>query len=72
MQIEASIDRHLFPLAQTMAPAAAAMGGGGDTGSGFAGILTKFCLTGTSSMMAEVRTRATCWISLAVTVVSSL
>ena len=31
------------------------MGGGADTGSGFTGILKKFCLTGTSSMMAEVR-----------------
>ena len=36
-----------------MAPAA--MGGGADTGSGFKGLVTKFCLTGTSSMMAEVR-----------------
>merc|ERR1719238_1425919 len=35
-----------------MAPAAAAMGGA-DTGSGFVGILKKFCLTGASSMCAE-------------------
>ena len=39
-----------------MAPAA--MGGGADTGSGLVGIAKKFCLTGTSSMMAEVRENA--------------
>ena len=38
-----------------MAPAAAAMGGGADTGSGLVGLAKKFALTGTSSMMAEVR-----------------
>ena len=38
-----------------MAPAA--MGGGADTGSGLVGIAKKFCLTGTSSMMAEVRAK---------------
>ena len=37
-----------------MAPAAAAMGGGADTGSGLLGIAKKFCLTGTASMAAEV------------------
>ena len=31
---------------------AAAMGGG-DTGGGLAGLATKFCLTGASSMLAE-------------------
>jgi len=32
------------------------MGGGADTGSGWVGLLKKFCLTGTSSMMAEAVT----------------
>ena len=40
-----------------MAPAA--MGGGADTGSGLVGIAKKFCLTGASSMMAEVRDSTT-------------
>ena len=31
------------------------MGGGADTGSGLVGLAKKFALTGTSSMMAEVR-----------------
>ena len=39
-----------------MPAAAAAMGGGADTGSGWTGLLKKFCLTGTSSMMAEAVT----------------
>lgn len=36
-----------------MPAASASMGGGADTGSGFVGILKKFCLTGAASMAAE-------------------
>ena len=41
-----------------MAPAAAAMGGG-DAPTGIVAIAKKFCLTGASSMMAEVRDSTT-------------